>query len=66
MSEEFKSLWVSLSADEKRQLAAAAHSSVATLSQVAHGSRGAGASIIRRLLKADSRVKLEWFFPEAA
>ncbi len=55
----FHSLWVAMSADEKRRLATAAHTSVPTLSLVANGHRGAGASLIERLMDADNRITFQ-------
>lgn len=65
MSNQFQKYWVALSADEKRNLAELADTSVAYLSQVAHGTRRAGNKTIESLLKADRAISLSWFFEAA-
>lgn len=56
---DFTIFWTTLSADEKRRLADSAGTSVPYLSQVAHGHRRAGASVIERLMRADARISFE-------
>lgn len=63
---DFKTFWVSLKADEKTALAKDAETSVAYLSQVAHGHRNAGADVIERLMKADSRISFSMMRPGVA
>lgn len=52
----FKSFFSALTADEKRELASKARTSVAYLSQMANGFRCAGYSISARLKAADPRI----------
>lgn len=66
MKTNFRELWSSLSPDEKRSLAEKADTSVAYLSQVAHGHRRAGYKTIASLTGADERISLAMFFPDAA
>ncbi len=54
--ETFKEFWLQLTADEKRDLAKSADTSVAYLGQVANSSRNAGRKTIANLLKADERI----------
>lgn len=55
----FCNLWESLSPEEKLRLAESADTCVAYLSQVAHGHRRAGASLIERLMAADNRITFQ-------
>jgi len=65
MRKDFKELWVDLTADEKRELAAKSDTSVAYLSQVANGQRRAGRKTIGSLISADRRINFEMFFSES-
>ena len=65
MSGQFEKFWKELERDEKAELAEKADTSVAYLSQVASGHRGAGNKTINSLLGADSRISLSWFFEAA-
>lgn len=56
---DFNPFWRSLSSEEKASLARAANTSVAYLSQIAHGHRKAGADVIERLMCADQRISFE-------
>lgn len=62
----FKEFYQSLSADEKRKLAADAGTSVAYLSHIAHGYRRAGRISIVRLMQADQRITLPMLVNEFA
>ncbi len=55
----FQTYWERLDADEKRMLAAKAETSVAYLSQVAHGHRRAGAGLIERLSRTDKKLSFQ-------
>ena len=48
--------WKSLASVDKRVLAKKSKTSVDYLSQIANGHRNAGASMIERLMKADSSI----------
>ena len=52
----FKSYWSGLSPEAKTALAERASTSVAYLSQVAHGHRKAGADLIGRLMSANQDI----------
>ena len=65
MAIQFHSLWIEMSAEEKRELAATADTSVAYLSQVANGHRSAGKKTIENLVKAHERISFETFFEVA-
>ena len=45
--------------EAKRHLASRSRTSVAYLSQLAHGHRRAGADVIERLIAADDRISFE-------
>lgn len=52
----FVDIYAAMSADEKRELAIKANTSVAYLSQVANGHRKAGADFIARVIAVDQRL----------
>lgn len=60
----FKEHWTGLSAEEKRELARAAQTSVAYLSQLANGHRRAGIEIIANLQRVDSRITADMLRPD--
>jgi hypothetical protein len=55
----FKQYWIQLSPKEKNDLADRANTPKDYLSQLAHGHRNAGANIIERLMKADSKITFQ-------
>jgi len=55
----FKGYWEGLSPADKTKLAENAETSICYLSQVAHGHRRAGISLIMRLRQADEEISLE-------
>lgn len=61
MKQKFDSIWMSLSAEEKRQLAKKAGTSVPYLSQVAHKHSGPSRKLMRKLIRADDRITAEMF-----
>lgn len=65
MSNKFQMFWVDLGPAEKIELAKNADTSVAYLSQVANGHRGAGKKTIQSLVGADPRISLSMFFEAA-
>jgi len=52
----FRNFYEALTSDERMDLAERADTSVAYLSQIAHGHRKAGASFSARLKSADNRI----------
>jgi len=66
MDKNFDTYFSGLSAQEKKNLASNADTSVAYLSQVASGHRNAGASLIRRLMAADNSITFEMMAPKDA
>lgn len=65
MNTDFKTFWASLTADEKRELAKKADTSVAYLSQIATGHRGPGRKTIASLVEAHEGISLAMFFDAA-
>lgn len=65
MRKNFKQIWTELSAEQKRDLATKCKTSVAYLSQVAHGTRSAGRKTIGNLMSADERISFEMFVQPA-
>lgn len=61
---EFQKLFTSLDAEEKRDLAERANTSVAYLSQIANGHRKAGVDIIASLTNADNRITAAMLRPD--
>lgn len=60
----FQELFSTLSADQKRQLARDAGTSVAYLSHLANGQRKAGRKSIKALLAADNRITIDMLLAE--
>lgn len=65
MKNEFKTFWADLTADQKRDLAQRAGTSVAYLSQIASGYRNAGTKTIAALVEAHDGITLSMFFEAA-
>ena len=66
MELEFKDFFSGLTADEKKELAEKAGTSVAYLSQLANGHRKAGLASVTQLTQADKRITHAMLRPDVS